>query len=104
MVFLVVVADVVLTSLKLFKTIIGGMQVDVVILYSHPKAFDPTVVPSPSLPIHREPAAKLIFNASAPFDAGVLYLEKGRHHQDLSEYDSKGGEADQQPSGKKMQL
>ena len=72
MILLVVLADKVLNSIKKFKTIIVGMQVDMVEPDRLPKALDPKVVQSPSFPFHRDPASQPMFNASAPLYAGLL--------------------------------
>lgn len=50
---LVVVFDVVLNSLKEFKTIIARVQVDVVVLEAFPEALDPGVIGGAPFSVHR---------------------------------------------------
>jgi len=52
--FLVVVPDVVLNSLKKFKTISARIQVNTFMPDAFPEAFNPDIIDSPAFPIHRD--------------------------------------------------
>lgn len=69
---MVIVADVVLNSFKKFRTIIGGMQVDVIVLDGFPEPLDPHIVQGSAFAIHGYPGFEVGFYISSPFDTGVL--------------------------------
>ena len=72
MVYLVViVADVVLNAFIHFKTIIGGIQVNVIVFQKPPEPFEPDIVQRSSLAIHRD-LYPLLFEVLGPDSAGIL--------------------------------
>jgi hypothetical protein len=71
MYLVVIVADVVLNAFIQFKTIIGGIQVNVIVFQRPPETFDPDIVQRSSLAIHRD-LYPLLFEVLGPDSASIL--------------------------------
>ena len=71
MYFVDLVADVVLNVFIQFKTIIGGIEVNVIVFQRPPEPFDPDIVQRSSLAVHRD-LYSLLFQVLGPDGTGVL--------------------------------
>jgi hypothetical protein len=71
-VFFIVVSDVLLSAAKKSKTIIGEMQLDVVVLDSLSEPFDPDIVQGTAFAIHGYLGFEVVFHVSGLFNACVL--------------------------------
>jgi hypothetical protein len=69
--FLMVVVDVVLNAPSKLKTIIDGMQINIIVLQRFPKSFNPNIIQSPSFAIHGY-SYPFLFKVFNPKCTGIL--------------------------------